>query len=134
MIVIVQKDRSTNNHRGPQAEHHELAHRAPRQISNLFFHVKFRRIFLSRRTKSGNRLRKRQPAAADRPLNRYPVPEGALIQVKEKDLVIKGDNTLEFLSANPPVVIPGDPRPLAIALQNMALRTGGGAVCAVDPR
>jgi DNA-directed RNA polymerase subunit beta' len=32
------------------------------------------------------------PKHPDRPLNRYPVPEGALIQVKEKDIVIKGDN------------------------------------------
>jgi Dolichyl-phosphate-mannose-protein mannosyltransferase len=45
----------------------------------------------------------------------------------------QGDNTLEFLSANPPVQLPTDPRQMAIALKNLAFRTNGGTVCVVDP-
>jgi DNA-directed RNA polymerase subunit beta' len=55
------------------------------------------RIALTRETESASEETKAgivlvDPKDPQRPLNRYPVPEGALIQVKEQDLVSKGDN------------------------------------------
>jgi hypothetical protein len=45
----------------------------------------------------------------------------------------QGDNTLEFLSANPPAQLPQDSRWLAIAVRDLAFRTSGGVGCLVDP-
>jgi hypothetical protein len=45
----------------------------------------------------------------------------------------QGDNTLEFLSANPPAQLPQDSRWMAIAVRDLAFRTSGGAGCSVDP-
>ena len=45
----------------------------------------------------------------------------------------EGDNTLEFVSQNPPVQLPRDSRWLAIELRNPAFRASGPAGCAVDP-
>ncbi len=55
------------------------------------------RIALTRETESATEETKAgivlvDPKDPKRPLNRYPVPEGALIQVKEHDVVSKGDN------------------------------------------
>ncbi len=53
------------------------------------------RIALTRETESASDETKAGIVVVDaqrRPLNRYPVPEGALIQVKEGDQVSKGDN------------------------------------------
>ena len=45
----------------------------------------------------------------------------------------QGDNTLEFLSANPPAQLPQDSRWMAIAVRDLAFRTSGAAGCSVDP-
>jgi SAM-dependent methyltransferase len=39
-------------------------------------------------------------------------------------LLRRGDNTIEFVSGNPPVTLPTDTRPLAVAVKNLRLRIG----------
>ena len=44
-----------------------------------------------------------------------------------------GINDLQFLSEQPPVTVPNDSRPLAIAVRNLALRSKDGHTCELNP-